>query len=149
MSVSHDNDFIVNVSNLHPLILREMGRRKSSMLVKNPLAVSHIVVIDILREKGMCTMGELAKSLNLTMSAATAIIDKMIEHGLVKRERSQEDRRVVRVGLLRAAMDLAKKMDKERTEAFVDMFADFSVAERSEYLRLLKKIYENMKKASA
>jgi DNA-binding MarR family transcriptional regulator len=148
MSVQSSNDFAAGVSRLHTLILREMGRRKNSMMIKNAPPVSHILVIDILREHGMCTMGELAKSLNLTMSAATAIIDKMIEHNLVKRERSLEDRRVVRVGLLKIGTDLAKKIDKERMEAFVDMFADFSGAEKEEYSRLLKKVYENMKNAS-
>jgi len=44
-----------------------------------------------------CTMGELASRLGIGVSAATGLVDRLVEQGALERESDPEDRRVVRV----------------------------------------------------
>jgi DNA-binding MarR family transcriptional regulator len=45
------------------------------------------------------TMGELARAIGISYAGATQVVDQLVELGLVERERSAEDRRVVRLRL--------------------------------------------------
>ena len=141
-----DLDFGVEVSKILPVIMREAGRRQMRILTKGDLTMPQIVILDFLLEKGHCRMGEVAHVLNLTMSAATGIVDKMVRTGFVKRERLQEDRRVVRIILLRKGEQMAKRVSEERRKAANEIFAYLSEAERHEYLRLLRKVYEGLRR---
>jgi DNA-binding MarR family transcriptional regulator len=49
------------------------------------------------------TMGELAREIGISYAGATQVIDQLAELGLVERERSAEDRRVVRLRLTERA----------------------------------------------
>jgi DNA-binding MarR family transcriptional regulator len=49
------------------------------------------------------TMGELAREIGISYAGATQVIDQLVELGLVERERSAEDRRVVRLRLTERA----------------------------------------------
>ncbi len=44
-----------------------------------------------------CTMGELASRLGIGVSAATGLVDRLVERGVLERESDPADRRVVRV----------------------------------------------------
>jgi DNA-binding MarR family transcriptional regulator len=55
------------------------------------------VVIFLLGEHGDLTMGQLAGAVGLSVSSMTVIVDGLEKAGYVTRERSQDDRRVVRL----------------------------------------------------
>lgn len=52
-----------------------------------------------LMENGPVTAGELAVGLGLTSGTVTVVVDRLVEHGYVLRERSRDDRRKVIVQL--------------------------------------------------
>ena len=144
MPGTSESVFIREMTRMVPAMLRAFSKRNESALTKTNLAVSNIVVLDVLREKGPSTMGEIAKSLGLTMSAATGIVDKMIKVNLVRRERSPEDRRVVKVALLKKGLETAERMQKLRKDMISDMYSVLTDDEREQYLKLLRKVFENM-----
>lgn len=137
-------DFGSEMAKIMPVFLREVARSQEGTFTKGDMAVSHIVVLEILKEKGPSTMSELSESMNLTMSAVTGIIDKMIEQGLVKRERPKEDRRVVKVTLLPKGLKHANQINDWRKNVANDLFAVLSEEERREYLKLIKKVCESI-----
>ncbi|MEA3489292.1 MAG: MarR family transcriptional regulator [Candidatus Omnitrophota bacterium] len=144
MSFSKNADFTVEMVKIMPVLLREVTRKHENQLTKLNLTVSHIVILDLLIEKTPCTMGEIAMSLGLTMSAVTGIIDKMIGIRLVKRERSTEDRRVVRVFLLQKGQNTVEHVRRLREDVISEMYSVLTDKERSEYLALLRKVYKNL-----
>ena len=137
-------EFAKEMAKMLPTLMRAVTSRMETLLTKENLAVSHIVVLDMLKEKGVCTMGELAQALSLSMGAVTAVIDKMIAMGLVERERSTEDRRVVKVGLIEKGKSLASDVNKMRVDAARDLYSALTDAEKEEYLRMIRKIYDNI-----
>lgn len=139
-------DFANEMAKMFPVLLREVSKQQENILAHGNIAVSHIITIDILKERGPCTMGELAKTLNHTMSAVTGIVDKMLEMGLVKRQRSQEDRRVVRVALLAKGEKLSKKINEARKSMTRELYSVLTEKEGKEYLRMIRKVYDNLRK---
>lgn len=74
--------------------------------LREKLSRGEIRVLRVLGRERHCVMGRLADSICLSLSSATGIIDGLIEKGLVKRERSSVDRRVVEVVLTDAGRAL-------------------------------------------
>lgn len=141
-----NTDFGQEAAKIMPLLLRELTRRQRDFFAKVALSVPQIVIIEFLAAQGACKMKELAKAVNFTMSAVTAIVDKMIKAKLVKRERSSEDRRVVNVTLLQKGRELIAELMQLRRKAFNEMFSTLSEGEKNEYMRILKKAYQGLKK---
>ncbi len=135
------SDFAREMAVIMPRLLREVSRRQEGVFTRGNLAVSDIIVMDALLEKGPCTMSDLACILNLSMSAATVIVDRMTKKGLVRRERSREDRRIVMVTLLKKGKETIKKVNDQRRNIVVDLYSALDDAERAQYLKLLKKVY--------
>ncbi len=56
-----------------------------------------------------CLMTDFAKGVGVPLSTATHLANRLVEKGVMVRERSEQDRRVVSIGL----SDLGKKLDSQ------------------------------------
>jgi len=94
-----------------------MGR-----LVQGTVSMSQMHVLWLLQHHGEMPMSRLAELLDVSLSNATGIIDRMAERGLVERVRVPDDRRVVRVrpaeeGL--RAISVTESMKRDRMRAVI------------------------------
>jgi DNA-binding MarR family transcriptional regulator len=94
-----------------------MGR-----LVQGTVSMSQMHVLWLLQHHGEMPMSKLAVLLDVSLSNATGIIDRMAERGLVERVRVPDDRRVVIVrpadGGLRA-LSATESMKRDRMRAVI------------------------------
>lgn len=67
-------------------------------------------------EKDSLTMSELCSSLDISESAGTALVDKLIARGLVRRWPDAEDRRVVRVEMSDQAKEMVSRYRELRRQ---------------------------------
>jgi len=56
-----------------------------------------------------CTMGELASRLGIGVSAATGLVDRLVERGVLERDSDPADRRVVRVRMSPAGIQAGQE----------------------------------------
>ncbi|NQT90637.1 MAG: MarR family transcriptional regulator [Candidatus Omnitrophica bacterium] len=138
-------NFEAELMRIIPVIHREIMKRHELISSEKSLAISHIVILDLLRDKKILHMGELARTLNMSMSAATAIIDKMVELALVERARSQEDRRIVNVSATKKGEGVLQAISRSRLEIISQMFSVFTSQEKQTYLKLIKKVHRGLK----
>ena len=138
-------DFGGELAKVLPFIIREFTRQQMSVFSRGFVTVPQVVILEILAEQGTCKMGDLARALNFTMSAVTGIIDKMIKLRLLKRERSSKDRRVVKVMMLKKGEETVKLVREERRSAANNIFSALTEKEKSEYLKILRKVRDNLK----
>ena len=139
-------DFGEEMALLHTALMAEiMRRQQESIIMKGDLPFSCIMVLDALKELGSMTMSEIALALNVSMGAATGIVDKLIEKGMVKRERDSQDRRVVRVELEKAGRKAAEDVYRERVDISNDFYSVLDAREKEEMLRMFKKVYNSVK----
>jgi len=73
---------------------------------------SQFNALAIFKERGSQTPGELSRLLSCTPCNVTGIVDRLEQGGLVTRERSEKDRRVVNVVLTRKGKALASDLEK-------------------------------------
>ena len=96
------------VSELHRMIgsLRCAG---TGRMVKAGISMTHLHILWVLEHHGDLTMSRLAEMLDVSVSNATGLIDRMEERGLVERVRVPDDRRVV---IVRASTEGARIRDE-------------------------------------
>lgn len=75
-------------------------------MVKQGVSMTHLHVMWRLEESGELPMSRLAEFLDVSLSNATGLIDRMAERGLIERTRLEDDRRVVLVGLTPAGKEM-------------------------------------------
>jgi len=93
----------------------------------------------ISREEGLM-MSDLGKRLDISLSTATGIIDRLIEKKLVKRERNGGDRRVVRVVLTYKGRKTNLTYQKQKKELFGKMLGALDPEEQGGLIKILEKI---------
>ena len=90
------------------------------------------------------TVKNVAKALSITSSAATQLIDGLVENGYVVREEHSEDRRKVTLALSNKTKKQVGKMKGERLDRFIKLFKVLSDEEFDQFIFLNKKIVENV-----
>jgi DNA-binding MarR family transcriptional regulator len=69
----------------------------SERLIRHGVSMSHLYVMSMLERHGEMPMSRVAELIDVSLSNATGLIDRMEERGLVERFRVPDDRRVVLV----------------------------------------------------
>ena len=137
-------DFTSEVARILPAIHTELVRRQPDFLLKGKMTFPQMLILDILGGQRECKMTDLARILGVTKSAVTGLTDRLIRSGLLKRMRSKQDRRIVNVALTPKGLDQAKKFKSFRLNMIASMFSTISETERTQYLRILRKLHRNV-----
>jgi len=96
------------VGELHEMIgmMRCAG---TGRMVRSGISMTHLHILWLLEHHGDLTMGRLAELVDVSLSNASGLIDRMEERGLVERVRVPDDRRVV---IVRASTQGAQMRDE-------------------------------------
>jgi DNA-binding MarR family transcriptional regulator len=97
-------------------------------------------IVDILGKKGPSMMTELAEQAMLSLSTVTGIVDGLVEKSLVRRERSEEDRRVVRVELTEEGTKMHQQSLEFRMKLVHSMLTSLNRNEQDAFIDLFRKI---------
>jgi DNA-binding MarR family transcriptional regulator len=92
----------------------------SQRLVKLGISMTHLHVLTMLRHHGPLTMSRLAEILDVSLSNATGIVDRLEDRGYVERVRVKDDRRVVLVQPTAAADVVMEQIDVLRSDLLVE-----------------------------
>lgn len=85
-------------------------------------------------------MSELAINLHISFSAATKIIDRLIEKNMVTRERKNDDRRIVKVMLTEKGRKMVLAYQKQKTETFERLLGMLTAEEQEHLIAIMEKI---------
>jgi DNA-binding MarR family transcriptional regulator len=112
-----------------------MGR-----LVQGHVSLSHMHVLWLLQHQGSMTMSRLADLLDVSLSNATGIIDRMEEKGLVERVRVPDDRRLVLVVPGAAGIRALEESETTKRERLRAVLGHLTAAERPVVLTALRSL---------
>jgi DNA-binding MarR family transcriptional regulator len=90
----------------------------SQQLVRAGVSMSHVHVMWLLQRHGDVSMGRLAEMLDVSLSNASGLIDRMVERGLVERVRVPDDRRLVLVAISDRGREMLDHADVLRSDLF-------------------------------
>ncbi|TAK35004.1 MAG: MarR family transcriptional regulator [Chloroflexota bacterium] len=74
------------------------------------LTMPQIKILFLLWDQKSARVGSLAGALGVTQPTMTGILDRLVEHGLVRRQESPEDRRLVLNCLTESGLELAARL---------------------------------------
>ena len=98
-------------------------------------------ILEAIRAKPGITQKELAEILNIQSASVSELLMKLERKGLVIREKSEEDRRSIRVAL----SEEGEKMIQQPKNAPVDPFQALSTEEQDQLRSLLEKLLMDWK----
>ena len=78
----------------------------SERLLRLGISMAQLNILYTLRRSGEMPMSRLADVLNVSLSSATGLIDRLEERGYIERTRVPEDRRIVMVHLTPAGVQM-------------------------------------------
>ncbi len=95
------------------------------------LSIQQLNILRILigakkRERDWVTMQEIKELMVEKAPNATRLSDKLLDKGLVARKRSEEDRRVVYLGITDKGLDLVHKIDEDENKEYLSFMNKIS-----------------------
>jgi DNA-binding MarR family transcriptional regulator len=130
---------------IHEIMRRYRSRKRD--FVKGAEAELNHSEIDALLWLGMegdSTMSQLAKEIVHSVSSATMTIDRLVQKGIVTREHSSTDRRVVMIRLTAEGERIYKVINETFMEATRTMLGSLTEKEQDTFLLLYRKIASSM-----
>src|SRR5690242_13815535 len=108
------------------------------------LTFSHWVALVSLRDGLTHTCADIARHMNHDSGATTRLVDQLEERGLLARQRSKTDRRVINLALTQAGKQVAKALTPRVINICNGALEGMSVAEIDTLLANLKRIISRM-----
>lgn len=103
-------------------------------------------VLRFVARNSSANVKEIAQALNVTSSAATQLIDGLVDKEYLVREESPDDRRVISLSLSEKAKKLFKEFREQGLEKMTELFSSLTDEELAQYAALNKKIVDSIVK---
>lgn len=97
-----------------------------------------------LSRKEQTTMTELADAIGVPMSTATGLVDRLVRQRYVKRDRREEDRRIVVLVLTEEGQTLIDNFKQVISEYLSFIIDDLSAEEQKFLLRIILKVFKKL-----
>ncbi len=94
-----------------------------------------------------CSMSELAESSHQVSATMTGIVDRLLDRGLVVRERDPNDRRTLRVGLTPAGKELLERVQQRKRAWMLQFLETLTPDERRLMIELAKRYLTVLEKS--
>ena len=102
--------------------------------------LSDYAVLEVLLHKGSLPVNAIGEKVLLTSGSMTTAVQRLEKKGLVVRERSEGDARVVLVHLTNEGMSLIQEAFVAHAEDLDELFIEFSGDERIQFAGLMRKL---------
>jgi DNA-binding MarR family transcriptional regulator len=104
------------------------------------VTVTQWIALKVVRDAAVSNPGELARELNITSGATTRLIDTLEERGLMLRDRSAEDRRLVGLRVTEAGEAMIQAIAPIVVAGWNELIADFSDPEVEQFSAMLVRL---------
>lgn len=108
------------------------------------LGLTHGKMLTILSQSGAQKASVLAEGLMITSGGATGIADRLIDLGYIKRERSEQDRRIVMLDITEEGKKAVILIETVRNKLMRKLFEGMSEASMEQGIRLFEQMKSNM-----
>lgn len=103
-------------------------------------SLSDFAVLEVLLHKGALPVNTIGEKVLLTSGSITTAVQRLERKGLVRRERSEGDARVVLVYLTEEGLALIEGAFTAHASNLDELFAEFSKEERAQFAGLMRKL---------
>lgn len=123
----------------------ESRRVTKALARQHGLTGPQVTALKILESLGTLSLSELSARMSAKNSTITGIVDRMERDGLVRRERSADDRRVVHIRATERGRAIAAAVPVTAMEMFGSALRSLSEHDRRELMRILLVLAERVR----
>ncbi len=134
MDNNENREFTLILKNL----LRKVNRIDRNEKICHGVTVSQCQIIEIIHENEEISMNRLSDETGLATSTLTRVVDLLVRDGIVKRNRSENDRRKVFLVLSKKGLNLQKKLHSCSLEYTGEILGNIPVGKREDVINSLK-----------
>lgn len=134
------NAFADRLNELLPRLMHDLRRQERNYFTRGLIGFPQLRALEHLAREGACSMHQLARAMGSRESTATGMVDRLVELGLVRRARSQEDRRVVHVGITPKGRRSLAQIQNHRRAIILRVFGALSAEDRGRYLEIIERV---------
>lgn len=148
----NDSDFerqLQTMAEILPVFVKGFHVTDQKGLAGLDITISQCLVLNALGQSNNYKMTDLARALGVTMGNATGVVDRLVRDGLVKRIKSQEDRRIVRIYLTQKGKETVAKIKKQKIKNIAQVLNKITKKDRGTLLNIMKKVARVMQKERA
>jgi DNA-binding MarR family transcriptional regulator len=117
--------------------IRELRCATGQQLVRAGVSMTHLHLMWVLERHGDLPMSRLAEILDVSLSSATGIVDRMEERGLVDRVRVPDDRRVVLVRISDRGREVLRQTDLIKEDLMAEIASRLDDRQRERLARTM------------
>ncbi|MDY6796557.1 MAG: MarR family transcriptional regulator [Actinomycetota bacterium] len=141
-----EDELEVYIQELWNIIIRIMRKFRNTTLTEEDIELSppQGVLLMELSHSGALSMSELSQHLEVNQGVTTRMVDRLVEKGLVKRERSRDDRRVVMVSVSEKGLKVIRRLEEDNLDMMKELLHPVSEEDREVLLALVKGIEQSL-----
>lgn len=121
-------------------IIRAIDIHSRKLSKESGLTGPQLLLMQAIQDMGDITMRNLAQTTNMSQATATTIIDRLEQKQLVRRERSQTDKRKVYAVLTDEGVAKLKTAPRPLQESFINQFQALEAWEQNLLLSSLQRV---------
>lgn len=125
-------------------IMRSVSGYSRRLNAESHVTTPQLICLHALRRSGAVTFGQLARAVDISVSTATGIMDRLEDKGLVKRKRSNADRRKVYLELTAAGAAVVTRSPSLLQDRLVAGLARLPESDRAGIAEALERVVSLM-----
>lgn len=130
-------------------ITRSMALHSRQLAAYSHITAPQLVCLRAVIALGPLTATAISREIHVSPSTVVGILDRLEDKGLIRRERSREDRRIVFVAATEAGIDLAKSTPSPLQKKLADALMALPELEQATITLSLERIVELMEPQGA
>ena len=133
---------VERIAQLYPVIMRVMGRIRSVVHEGQDLTYNQYKMLLTIYDKGSCTLNDLARELQIAMSSASEMVDRLVNLGIVYRTVDEENRRRVVIYTTSSGEELIRELRQGIVENYRRLLARLSGEDQGRLVAAFETIAE-------
>jgi DNA-binding MarR family transcriptional regulator len=135
---------LVQLQQVFLQVFRAMAQQWGKHVEKG-ISGSQAHILELLHNRGKQRASDLAGDLNVTTGAVTSLCDKLISGGYARRERTEEDRRVVYLAITKEGEEMLESVVEKRKEITDLFYSRLSAEDIDHLIRIYTQVIHNIK----
>jgi DNA-binding MarR family transcriptional regulator len=117
---------------------RSMRHKFHNLIQDSEFTFPQISVISILEKHGEQKVSELSLKMGLSDSTVSGILDRLEQKNIIKRKRTKDDRRVVKISLTGKSKEFCNDFHKKKEKYFTQLLKKLSEQEIKDIIKGLE-----------
>lgn len=133
---------IERIAQLYPTIIRVMGRIRSIVHEGMDLSYNQYKMLLTIYDKGRCPLNLLARELQIAMSSASEMVDRLVSQGFVSRTVDEGNRRQVIIFATEKGEELIRELQHGIVENYRTLLEKLPDGEQEQLVLALETLAE-------